>query len=64
MIDILKNTASYQGLVVSDSDQKLYQALREQNLLTTNLPAEKVLFGNGLVNAEAAVQAVKQVTLR
>jgi len=64
LIGILKGTASYRGLVVSQSDRSVYDSLREQGNLPANISAEKYFFGNGLVNADAAVRKVKQTASR
>ncbi|WP_414551989.1 S8 family peptidase [Anabaena sp. CCY 0017] len=52
LTDILKSTASYQGLSISDEDIKSYGSPSKQ--------VQQHLFGQGLVNADAAVQAVKK----
>ncbi|MBE9198875.1 MULTISPECIES: S8 family serine peptidase [unclassified Nodularia (in: cyanobacteria)] len=52
LTDILKSTASYQGLNISDEDIKSYGSQSEK--------IQQHLFGRGLVNADAAVQAVKK----
>ncbi|GAX37356.1 S8 family peptidase [Nodularia sp. NIES-3585] len=52
LTDILKSTASYQGLSISDEDIKSYGSQSRQ--------VQQHLFGKGLVNADAAVQAVKK----
>ncbi|TVP59082.1 MAG: peptidase S8/S53 subtilisin kexin sedolisin [Nodularia sp. (in: Bacteria)] len=52
LTDILKSTASYQGLSISDEDIKSYGSQSRQ--------VQQHLFGRGLVNADAAVQAVKK----
>ena len=64
LIDILQDTASYQGLAVSEGDRTMYDGLRSQSALPANISAEKYFFGSGLVNAEAAVSRVKQVSAR
>ena len=64
LIGILKGTASYKGLVVSQSDRSVYDSLREQGNLPANISAERYFFGNGLVNAEAAVKRVKRSASR
>ena len=76
LVKILKSTANYQGLTVSDEDTQLYNsALKEcKEAKSDSSESEpekcKVLndihdpnqyfFGSGLVNADAAVQAVKK----
>ena len=52
LISILKSTATYQGLRISDNDIQSYGKQSTQ--------MQRHLFGRGLVNAEAAVQAVKR----
>lgn len=75
-IAILKRTASYQGLQISKADATQYRLQKEIGFGTAvNFPflrpsgafplakpisAEQYFFGSGLVNAEAAVLAMKQ----
>jgi len=56
LVSILKSTASYQGLVISDEDANLY---RSKSVKSDSAKDKQYFFGNGLVNADAAVQAVK-----
>lgn len=49
LISILKSTASYEGLKIADEDTA-----------SSEVKTQQYLFGKGLVNADAAVQAVKQ----
>jgi subtilisin family serine protease len=72
IIDVLEETASYQGLTLTETEQELYQSY-QQARLTGEKPeerpeflvfpepssAENYFFGLGLVNAEAAIQAVQ-----
>ncbi|MDY7015759.1 MAG: S8 family serine peptidase, partial [Cyanobacteriota bacterium] len=55
-IAILKETASYEGLHLSQEERNLYKT-RGSGLIPS---AERYFFGSGLANAEAAVQAVKR----
>lgn len=75
-LSILKKTASYNGLSVSKSDLNRYRLqaalgfgtvqdfpfLRPSGVFTQSRPvsSEQYFFGSGLVNAEAAVLAVKR----
>ncbi len=51
-ISILKSTASYQGLTISDEEAKFSGSQSRK--------VQQHLFGSGLVNADAAVQVVKK----
>lgn len=56
LIKILQETSSYDGLTLTPEERDRYQ-----NLGSDRIPsADRYFFGSGLVNAEAAVQAVKQ----
>ncbi|MBR8835332.1 MAG: S8 family serine peptidase [Stigonema ocellatum SAG 48.90 = DSM 106950] len=57
LVSILKSTASYEGLAISDEDAKLYRSKGVKSDLAKD---KQYFFGNGLVNADAAVRAVKQ----
>ena len=72
LIDILQNTASHEGLTLSSADLSRYRLQRQVGLtmlddrlsgifpLPNAISAEQYFFGHGLVNAEAAVQAVQK----
>ncbi len=72
LLHTLKTTASYDGLTLSQSDLNHYRLQSEigltlwQDRLSGIFPfprpisAEQYFFGNGLVNAEAAVQAARR----
>ncbi len=55
LVSILKSTASYEGLNVSSEDGKLYRSKG-----ANDSKDKQYFFGNGLVNADAAVKAAKQ----
>ncbi len=57
LVSILKSTASYEGLNISEEDAKLY---RSKSVKSDSAKDKQYFFGNGLVNADAAVRAVKQ----
>ncbi|WP_089131506.1 hypothetical protein [Tolypothrix sp. NIES-4075] len=57
LVGILKFTASYEGLNISDEDAKSYRSKSAKSDLAKD---KQYFFGNGLVNADAAVKAVKQ----
>jgi serine protease len=57
LVSILKSTASYEGLKISDEDAKSYRSKGAKSNLAKD---KQYFFGNGLVNADAAVKAVKQ----
>ncbi|MBD2607059.1 S8 family serine peptidase [Scytonema hofmannii FACHB-248] len=57
LVSILKSTASYEGLNISDEDAKSYRSKGAKSDLAKD---KQYFFGNGLVNADAAVKAVKQ----
>ncbi|MDY6781968.1 MAG: S8 family serine peptidase [Cyanobacteriota bacterium] len=56
LVAILKETASYEGLRFSSEERERYQT----NASSSRVSANQYFFGSGLVNAEAAVQAVKR----
>ncbi|MDF5716798.1 MAG: hypothetical protein PUP93_23740 [Rhizonema sp. NSF051] len=60
MVGTLKSTASYEGLNISDEDAKLYRSKGNKSTKSSSAKDKQYFFGNGLVNADAAVQAVKQ----
>jgi serine protease len=57
LVEILKETASYQGLQLSSEELKRYQTTASSRMPSAN----QYFFGSGLANAEAAVQAVKRL---
>lgn len=72
IMDVLEETASYQGLTLTETEQDLYQSYQQARLTEEKLEeipeflvfpepssAEDYFFGRGLVNAEAAIQAVQ-----
>lgn len=60
LIDILKSTAGYQGLNISDREQKQYRGLVDRRKIPSTVTDKQYFFGSGLINAEAAVRAVKK----
>ena len=60
LVSILKSTASYQGLTISQEDSKLYRSQRSKSAVPATVKEQQYFFGKGLVNADAAVQAVKK----
>ncbi|MCF4967771.1 S8 family serine peptidase [Nostoc sp. CMAA1605] len=60
LVNILTSTASYQGLNISDGDARLYRSQRRKGAVSSAVKGQQYFFGRGLVNAEAAVQAVKK----
>ncbi len=75
MIEIVKRTASYDGLTTTKADENRYRLriatgitdgirvpIRSSGIQAPPQPVsvQKYYFGSGLVNAEAAIQAVKQ----
>jgi hypothetical protein len=59
-VSILKSTASYQGLTISQQDAELYRLQRSEGEISASVKEQQYFFGKGLVNADAAVQAVKR----
>lgn len=57
---ILKQTASHEGLAVSEEELKLYRLLLKATQLPPSVSPQRYFFGSGLVNAEAAVREVKR----
>lgn len=60
LIDILKSTAGYEGLNVTPEEQKLYRRLVNNRAIPNSVTDKQFFFGSGLINAEAAVNAVKK----
>ncbi|MEH1765573.1 MAG: S8 family serine peptidase [Nostoc sp.] len=60
LVSILKSTASYEGLSMSQEDTKLYGSLPSKSAVSSSVKGQQYFFGKGLVNADAAVEAVKK----
>lgn len=60
LVSILKSTASYEGLSMSEEDTKLYGSLATKGAVPSSVKGQQYFFGKGLVNADAAVEAVKK----
>ncbi len=60
IINILKSTASYDSLTISDQEKQQYRALVNQGFLSASATEKQLFFGSGLINAEAAIRAVKK----
>ncbi|MEM6753232.1 MAG: S8 family serine peptidase [Cyanobacteria bacterium P01_C01_bin.38] len=60
LIDILKSTAGYQGLNVTKEEQKRYRTLVDNRKIPNSVTDKQFFFGSGLINADAAVRAVKK----
>ena len=60
LVSILKSTASYQGLAISDDDARRYRSQRRKGEVSSAVKGQPYFFGKGLVNADAAVKAVKE----
>ncbi len=62
LVTILKKTSSYSGLKVSQEEADFYQSRLREGSVPASVPVERFFFGNGLVNAEAAVAETKQLS--
>ena len=60
LVAILKQTASYDGLTVKPDETKLYNSQLAEKGLPRSVSQRQYFFGGGLVNADAAVRAVKR----
>jgi serine protease len=60
LINILKSTASYDNLQISDKEKQLYRTLVNEGFIPSSVTEKQVFFGSGLINADAAVRAVKR----
>ncbi|MEO0686096.1 MAG: hypothetical protein AAFY76_13925, partial [Cyanobacteria bacterium J06649_11] len=60
LIDILKSTAGYQGLNITKQEQNLYRTLVGKRAIPDSVTDKQFFFGSGLINADAAVRAVKK----
>jgi serine protease len=60
IITILKSTAGYEGLKLSQKERALYQTLKSVSKSPPSVNINQYFFGSGLVNAEAAVKEAKR----
>jgi serine protease len=60
IINILKSTANYDGLQISEKEKEQYQTLVSKGFISSSTSEKQVFFGSGLINADAAVRAVKK----
>ncbi|MDJ0697237.1 S8 family serine peptidase [Mastigocoleus sp. MO_188.B34] len=60
LVNILKSTASYDNLKISEPDKKSYRNVVNKGLIPSSVTEKQFFFGSGLVNADAAVRAVKK----
>jgi serine protease len=60
IINILKSTASYDSLQISEKEKEQYRALVNEGFIPSSVTDKQVFFGSGLINADAAVSAVKK----
>ncbi len=60
LIDILKSTADYKGLNLTEQEQKIYRNLVEKGEISASVSDKQYFFGSGLINAEAALRVVKK----
>ncbi len=60
LIDILKSTASYEDLNITKEEQQRYRTLVSEGAIPSTVTDKQYFFGSGLINASAAVRAVKE----
>jgi serine protease len=60
-VEILESTAGYESLTVTDEEMQRFNAMVEARQISPTARPEQYIFGYGLVNAEAAVEAVQEV---
>ena len=60
LVKILKSTAGYQGLNITEREQKYYRTLVDKRKIPDSVTDKQFYFGSGLINADAAVRAVKK----
>ncbi|KAM3089830.1 S8 family peptidase [Phormidesmis sp. 146-35] len=60
LIAILKKTAGYDRLTISQMDRQRFQVHKQKGDVPNGVSPEQYFFGSGLVNAEAAVREVKR----
>lgn len=60
LIAILKKTASYDRLTLSQADMRRFQMHQQKGEVPSGVSSKQYFFGSGLVNAEAAVREVKR----
>ncbi|MEM7714420.1 MAG: S8 family serine peptidase [Cyanobacteria bacterium P01_A01_bin.68] len=59
LVKILKSTAGYQSLNLTEQEQNIYRRLANRKRVPSEVTDKQYFFGSGLINAEAAVKAVK-----
>ena len=60
LVKILQSTAGYEGLNITKEEQKLYRTLVDKRDIPDSVTDKQYFFGSGLINADAAVRAVKK----
>jgi serine protease len=60
LINILKSTASYDSLRISKQEQEQYRTLVSKGVIPSSVTEKQAFFGSGLINADAAVRAMKK----
>lgn len=60
LVKILQSTAGYQGLNITEREQKYYRTLVDKRKIPDSVTDKQFYFGSGLINADAAVRAVKK----
>lgn len=60
IINILKKTSDFQGLRVTNEEKQFYESQVSQGKVPQSVSLGQYFFGQGLVNAEAAVEAVRR----
>ncbi len=60
LVKILKSTASYDNLKISEKEKKQYRTLVRKGLIPSSITEKQLFFGSGIINADAAVKSVKK----
>ncbi len=60
LINILKSTASYDGLNISKEEEQIYHSQLDKGAVSASVTDKQYFFGSGLINADAAISAVQK----
>ncbi len=60
IINILKSTATYEPLKISEKEEEFYRSLVDKKTIPPSVTDKQYFFGSGLVNADAAIGAVQK----
>ncbi len=58
IIKLLESTASYNALTLKKEETELYQTLIKEGVIKSSVNQQQAFFGKGMINAEAALNAI------